>query len=106
MTQPDWKWCEYIIFHRKIRHWTIADVVERGGLTAPEIYRAENGSRQPTLRIVCGYARAFSKRAHHKDECSGYGEWLVRLAALAEGARMIRRQRRQRISAAKSSCSH
>jgi transcriptional regulator with XRE-family HTH domain len=92
----EWKFTEYVVHHRQIRHWSFAELSRRCNLSQPEVCRAESGQRQPTLRVVCELARAFSVSPHSKDDCSGYAEWLVRLAALGERARIdVRRRRAQ-----------
>ena len=39
---------------RTERHWSIAELARRAGLTQPELSRVEGGSRMPTLSSSVG----------------------------------------------------
>ena len=56
----------FVSHHRRLRHWTIAELAHRARLTQPEVSRVESGSRNPTLRLVRGLAEAFSKKPTHR----------------------------------------
>lgn len=48
-----------IASHRKRRHWTLADVAKRSGLSAAHLSRIERGERTPTLGVLFRLARAY-----------------------------------------------
>ncbi len=74
---------------RKDRHWSIAELGRRAGLTQPELSRVEGGSRMPTLRHVKGLAEAFSAYPQKESlEPPDYHRWWSRLGELAEMARI------------------
>tara|TARA_R100000149_G_C5751232_1_gene60546 strand:+ start:138 stop:488 length:351 start_codon:yes stop_codon:yes gene_type:complete len=85
----DTAFVRFIRTARQGRHWTIAELARRAGLTQPELSRVESGNRMPTLRHVKGLAEAFS--AYPQDdslEPSDYHRWWSKLGELAELARI------------------
>jgi transcriptional regulator with XRE-family HTH domain len=74
---------------RTERHWSIAELARRAGLTQPELSRVEGGSRMPTLRHVKGLAEAFSTYpVENSLEPADYHRWWSKLGDLAERARI------------------
>lgn len=83
----------FVSHHRRLRHWTIAELAHRARLTQPEVSRVESGSRNPTLRLVRGLAEAFSKKPTHRPgEPETYENWLSVLVDLGESARIETRK--------------
>lgn len=85
----DTAFVRFIRTARQTRHWSIAELARRAGLTQPELSRVEGGSRMPTLRHVKGLAEAFS--AYPQDdslEPADYHRWWSKLGELAEMARI------------------
>ena len=80
--------------HRTFRHWSIAELARRAGLTQPEVSRVESGARQPTLRLVQGIAEAFSGAPANSDEPQGYASWVAILVDLGERSRIEFRETR------------
>ena len=74
--------------HRTVRHWSIAELARRSGLTQPEVSRVLSGQRMPTLRHVKGFSEAFSAApTTETGEPVNYEKWLSILADLGERAR-------------------
>jgi transcriptional regulator with XRE-family HTH domain len=74
---------------RESRHWSIAEMARRAGLTQPELSRVEGGTRMPTLRHVKGMAEAFSMYPVDDPlEPVDYHRWWSKLGDLAERARI------------------
>lgn len=74
---------------RKSRHWSVAEMARRAGLTQPELSRVEGGNRMPTLRHVKGLAEAFSAYPMEDSlEPTDYHRWWSKLGELAEMARI------------------
>jgi transcriptional regulator with XRE-family HTH domain len=75
--------------HRRVRHWSFAELARRSDLTQPEISRVIHGIRMPTLRHVRGMGKAFaSAPSALPDEPQTYAEWIALLVELAEMARL------------------
>ncbi len=87
----------FISHHRRLRHWTIAELAHRANLTQPEVSRVESGLRNPTLRLVRGLAEAFSKKpTNRQGEPETYESWLSILVDLGESARIETRKNRRK----------
>lgn len=85
----------FVKHHRKERHWSLAELARRGGLTQPEVSRLETNKRTPTLRHVRGLAEAFSAAPTSKpNDPSHYKDWLSILVDLGERARINARSER------------
>jgi transcriptional regulator with XRE-family HTH domain len=75
--------------HRRVRHWSLAELARRSDLTQPEISRVVHGIRMPTLRHVRGLGKAFaSAPSSLPDEPKTPAEWVAMLVELAEAARL------------------
>ncbi len=85
----DTAFVRFIRSSRKSRHWSIAEMARRAGLTQPELSRVEGGTRMPTLRHVKGLAEAFSTYPVEDPlEPVDYHRWWSKLGDLAERARI------------------
>jgi transcriptional regulator with XRE-family HTH domain len=81
--------------HRTTRHWSIAELARRAGLTQPEVSRVLSGQRMPTLRHVKGFSEAFSAApTAETGEPTNYEKWLSILADLGERARFDARSKK------------
>ena len=98
MSSLDTGFMRFVRQHRESRHWSIAELARRAGLTQPEVSRVESGARKPTLRLVRGIAEAFSSAPLvGAGEPQGYPSWVALLVDLGERSRVeIRASRRQR----------
>jgi len=75
--------------HRRVRHWSLAELARRSDLTQPEISRVIHGIRMPTLRHVRGLGKAFANAPSAlPDEPQTSAEWIALLVELAEAARL------------------
>ena len=85
----DTAFVRFIRSARQGRHWSIAEMARRAGLTQPELSRVEGGTRMPTLRHVKGLAEAFSNYPIDGSlEPADYHRWWSKLGDLAERARI------------------
>jgi len=87
----------YVKHHRTARHWTLAELARRSGLTQPEVSRVESGNRMPTLRHVRGIAEAFSAfPVGSAGEPDRYENWVSILVDLGERARIDARASKEK----------
>ena len=100
MSSMDTGFMRFVRQHRESRHWSIAELARRAGLTQPEVSRVESGARKPTLRLVRGLAEAFSGAPLiGGSEPQGYEKWVALLVDLGERSRVEFRKSRGRSSA-------
>lgn len=100
----DTAFVRFIRSARESRHWSIAEMARRAGLTQPELSRVEGGTRMPTLRHVKGLTEAFS--TYPLDDAlepADYHRWWSKLGDLAERARIDARSgiKKEAVSVAK-----